>query len=130
MPRPHGHDHATCVDPTSGNDEPQASPMQTVLHPPTTSAMEFFQRMVLLMESTNALKCHVNVEKQAHRDNPAHLELVSSDEEELPLPVSSVPLMPIPTMGPVPLLVNNEPDALPTSCSVGSGHQSSRAAPS
>ena len=124
MPRPCGCDHATHVKPVSDNDKPQTSPTKAVLHPPTIlslDTMDFFQRMVLLTESTNALKHCVNVEKQSHCDNPAYLELVSSDEEEFPLPISSVPLVPLPSMGTVPVLITNEPDSLPTCTTVPAG---------
>jgi len=46
-----------------------------------------FQRTVLLTEEANKLKCCVNGEKQAHQDNPNHLEVVSSDEEEIEVPI-------------------------------------------
>ena len=51
---------------------------------------DLLQRMVLLTEAMNKLKCHVNEEKAARRMNSSYLEEVSSDEEELKVPIASV----------------------------------------
>jgi len=56
--------------------------------------------MVLLMENMNTLKRRVNLEKQARCENPTHLDAVSSDEEELAILISSVPLPPL-TLAPI-----------------------------
>ena len=40
----------------------------------------------------NALKCLMNSEKQSHRDNPSHLDVICDNEEEVDLPVSAVPV--------------------------------------
>ena len=51
----------------------------------------------------NALKHHLNAEKQSRHENPNHLEPISSYEEELQIPMSSVPItvmLPSPDTGP------------------------------
>ena len=54
-----------------------------------------FQLVIVLTENLNALICHVNAEKQARRMDPRNDEDVSMDEEEVDMPVSSVPLVPM-----------------------------------
>ena len=55
--------------------------------------MDLFQRMVLLTEAMNKLKQQVNKEKYMHYINPSHIEEVSSDKEEIEVPVMSVALL-------------------------------------
>jgi len=65
--------------PQDAND-PQPSPI-----PPPT--LDLFQRMVILTENMNTLKKHVNAKKCSRCENPVHLDPVSSDEEELHVPI-------------------------------------------
>ena len=67
---------------------PQLSPAVTQ----ENSEIALFQRTVLLTEAMNKFKCHVNKEKHAHHSKPNHLEVVSSDEEEIKVPIVPVPL--------------------------------------
>jgi len=43
--------------------------------------------VLLLTENMSALKCHINIEKQSCNDDPAHMDTVSEDEEELEIPM-------------------------------------------
>ena len=52
-----------------------------------------FQLAIVLTENLNTLKCCVNAEKQARSMDPSNDEEVSTDEEEVDMPVSSVPLV-------------------------------------
>jgi len=54
--------------------------------------VDMFQQMMVLMESLNELKCHVNLEKQARHNYSLHANPVSADEEELVVPVTTVPV--------------------------------------
>jgi len=54
--------------------------------------VDVFQRKVLLTEGMNALKQHVNAEKQTQCDNPTHSDPVSAGDE-LNIPVSTVPIL-------------------------------------
>ena len=91
MPCPRGHDCGMHVGLLSKPEE--TMPMS--LHPaqpatPQIFEMDLFQRMVLLTEAMNKLKQCVNEEKAARDMNPSHLEEVSSDKEELEVPIASV----------------------------------------
>jgi len=76
----------------------------TAAHPPpvhslssetAAPSLDLFQQTVLLTEGMNVLKCHLNAEKQTRCETPAHLDPISSDEEELLVPISSVPILPL-----------------------------------
>ena len=72
--------------------------------------LSLFQKTVLLTEGVNALKRCLNVGKCSQRENPNNLDPVSSDKEELLVPVSSVPLVPIPSL-PLPPDLEHAPVA-------------------
>src|SRR5882724_9550570 len=80
---------------------------------PENSNIDLFQRTILLTEAMKRLKSHVNAEKYAHCSNPAHLEDLSSDEEETEVPVLSVPIMSS-SLLPLPILATLVPDTSPT----------------
>ena len=65
-------------------------PQPSLIPPPT---LDLFQQMVFLTENMNTLKKHVNTEKCSRHENLAHLDPVSSDKEELPVPIISVPVV-------------------------------------
>jgi len=81
--------------PSEPEDTPPASP--ELIMPfyvlALTQDMDLFQCLVLPTESVNSLEYHVNIEKQTSHDNPAHIEEVSSDKEEIEIPVLTIPLM-------------------------------------
>ena len=82
-----------CADRLSEPED--AMPSSPQLPPAVTqenSEIALVQRTVLLTEAMNKLKCCVNKEKHAHHSNPNHLEVVSSDEEEIDVPIASIPL--------------------------------------
>jgi len=54
--------------------------------------LEPLQRMVLQTGGINMLKHQVNLEKQVHCNNLACIYPVSEDEEELEIPLNTVPL--------------------------------------
>src|SRR5882724_5039051 len=90
MLRHHGHDCGMSTDPTP-------EPKDALLAPPGPSTLgigtpDLFHLAILLMENLNMLKCRVNAEKQAHRDEPNNKESVSEDEEEVDSPVSTLQL--------------------------------------
>jgi len=93
MLQPKGCDCSTCTDASS---EPKdATP--TSPQPMATTTLDFpdmglFQRAMLLMEAMNRLKFQVHTEKLSHCSNLNHLEM-SSDKEEIEVPISSVPLI-------------------------------------
>jgi len=72
-----------------------------------------------LTEGLNALKRRLNTEKQSRHENPAHLNPILSNEEELHVHMSSMPILPLlpspPPTGPnieVPT-VNSQPALAP-----------------
>jgi len=67
-----------------------------------------FHQMVLLTEEMNTLKCQLNAEKQCWCKNHAHLDPISLDEEELHIPVNSVPVI-LPLPSPPATGPSNEP---------------------
>jgi len=76
------HSSDTCDVPQDMN-KPLASPV-----PPPT--LDLFKSVVPLTENMNTLKKHLNAKKCSRCKNPSHLDLVSSDKEELPVPIVSV----------------------------------------
>src|SRR5882672_5924247 len=71
MPRPQGHDRATCTDPTSDAKDKPTHPTVPPLLPNTPEgATDLFQCMVILTENLNILKKRVNSEKKSQCDVP------------------------------------------------------------
>jgi len=98
-------------------DPPQ--PVPPVSSATTALSLDLFQHTVLLTEGMNPLKCRLNTEKQSRCENPAHLNPILSNEEELHVPISYLPILPLlpspPATGPtieVPA-VNSQPALAP-----------------
>jgi len=81
----------TIADPKDTLPTPTA-PVATINVSNIAPPLDIFQRIVLLMENMNALKHHINLEEQVCHDNPSHMAPVSDDEEELEIPMNSVPI--------------------------------------
>ena len=81
---------------SDAEDDPPLSTEPLLVATAPEAATDLFQCMVILTESMNSLKRCVNSENQSHRNDLAHLEPISSDEEELPVPVASVPIPSLP----------------------------------
>ena len=66
-----------------------------------------YEKFVLLVNNSNRVKKHMNLDKQAHREVPDYLSVVSSDEDEDAIPnLVSFELQPhAPLPAPVPELV-------------------------
>jgi len=113
---------------------PQLSPAVTQ----ENSEIALFQRTMLLAEAMNKLKHRVNQEKHTWCSNPNYLEVVSSNEEEIEVPIMSIPLTsssllpsqtligptPFPLVVPLPhkdALMPEDPMHIPTQFPVSSG---------
>src|SRR5882672_4376481 len=96
MPRPQGRLRATHADPSADTDlgAPVGAPALPAA-PPSENALaslDLCQHTVILTEGMNALKRRINAEKQSRRENPGHLDPISSDEEEVQIPIAAVPI--------------------------------------
>jgi len=105
MLHPRGCDHGTCAGPLSKHKDTVPSAQENI-------DIGLFQRTVLLTEEMNKLKCHINSEKQKRHDDLNDLEVVSSDEEEIEVPVESIPFMPPPFLPSQTLVVHPTPPSL------------------
>jgi len=63
-------------------------------------SLDLFQHTILLTEGMNTLKCCLNAEKQSRHENPNHLDTISSVEEELQVPMPSIPITVVPPSPP------------------------------
>ena len=93
---PQGRIHATRTEPATELEAATPAPPDPIVTSSGSnnpSTLNLFQRMVLLTEGMNTLKCQVNAEKQSRCVNPAHTDPVSDDEEELEVPVLWCPLL-------------------------------------
>src|SRR5882672_7388755 len=119
MPRPRGHNCGTHAEPPSElEDAVPLSPSHAVGNVPVSDGEDLFQRTVLLTEAMNRLKRRVNEEKHACHLNQNHIEVVSSDEEELDVPIASIPLAsnvfpPLAPLNSLPTVLPLEPDPEP-----------------
>jgi len=74
------------VDPIDPTPAEPTTPSPSIISNP----LDMFQKMVLLTENLNALKRHINSEKQMHCNDSVHTDPVSADKEELDVPVMTV----------------------------------------